>query len=68
MTYDTKICTSLIVEFQGLAYSVTCSFQGNMALHVSYLRGNKPVTVALLDASKKRGLNLETMKNSKVRM
>ena len=38
---------------------------GNTALHVAYW-GNKPVAAALLDTSKKRGLKLEAVKNTKV--
>jgi ankyrin repeat protein len=37
--------------------------QGNTALHVAYAKGNKPVIDILLEASRKRGLKLEDVKN-----
>ena len=49
-----------------MPHTCMCSFQGNTALHVAYWRGNQAVAAALLDSSKKRGLNLEAVKNTKV--
>ena len=33
---------------------------------MAYWRGNKPVAAALVDAGRKRGFNLESVKNTKV--
>ena len=57
---------SCIIAREIATHTCTCSFQGNTALHVAYWRGNQAVAAALLDCSKKRGLKLEAVKNTKV--